>query len=99
MKNTRSDPNQLKQRADEGDLEAMYDYGLFLWFEKNEVDEAEYWFKKAVEADCLIPPAAHEYGLLLIEERKSKREGLNFLRLAAEEGHEISEEDLLLYEQ
>jgi len=27
MKNTCSAPNQLKQRGDEGDLEAMYDYG------------------------------------------------------------------------
>jgi len=84
----------------ENDYEPAYgDLAIILYREKNEVDEAEYWFKKSVEADCLTPPVAYEYGLLLIEARKNKKEGLHFLRLAAEEGYEIAEEDLLLYEE
>lgn len=112
---------ELKKRADSGDVEAIYDYGVFLYFErsepelalnylldaasknyelaygdiaiiysyeKNAIETAEKWFKKAEQADCLFPWAAYEYGLLLYIEKDDDKAALKYFYLAAEEDYE-----------
>ena len=44
------------------------------------------WFKKAEQAGCLHAPHAHDYGMLLIEERGDIERGNRYLDKAAEDG-------------
>ena len=74
------------RQAAEGDFELAYgELGSALYF-REEIDEAENWFKKAEEADCLLAPNAHLYGTLLIEKRGDIERGNYYLDKAAEEG-------------
>jgi len=76
------------RQAAEGGFELAYgEMGSALYF-KDEIDEAEIWFKKAEDADCLPAPNAHIYGMLLIEKRGEIERGNYYLDKAAEEGFE-----------
>jgi hypothetical protein len=52
-----------------------------------DIDEAESWFEKAKKAGCLDAPQAHDYGMLLIEERGEIEEGKKYLKMAEEGGY------------
>jgi len=67
-----------------------YAYGeiaIILYREKNEVDNARKWFKKAEASDALFPEAAYEYGMLKHLEDGEWENGLNYLLMAAKEGY------------
>lgn len=114
---------QLKKQADSGDIDAIYDYGIFLYLEihdhetalkylleaasknygmsygdigvilyieKNDFVNAEKWFKKAENVDCLLPWAAYEYGMLIYHEKEDYKRALNFFYKAANEDYELS---------
>jgi|LGOV01.1.fsa_nt_gb TPR repeat protein len=111
---------KLKKRANSGDIEAIYEYGMLLYHEttdyvgalkyllkaasnnyelafgdiatilyreKNDVDGAEKWFEKAKKANCLLAPAAYEYGMLLINERGDNELGSWYLKKASGEDY------------
>jgi tetratricopeptide (TPR) repeat protein len=67
----------LQKAANEGYEMAYGELGSVLYLEKNEVDEAEKWFKKAEEAGCLHAPHSYDYGMLLVEERGDIERGLD----------------------
>ena len=60
-------------------------FDLALDLDKIDVDEAEAYFKKAVEVDWLPAPHAYNYGKLLIEERNEVERGNKYLDLAKSE--------------
>jgi TPR repeat protein len=82
--------NYLFQSAKQGCELAYGDIGTILYLEKNEVNEALEWFKKAEEADCLFAPAAYYYGLLLVVEKGEWSQSLKYLQKAASEGYEMA---------
>jgi hypothetical protein len=53
-----------KKRSIATDVKAIYQRGMQLYLEKNKINEAVEWFKKAEEANCLFAPAAYYFGLL-----------------------------------
>ena len=77
----------LQKAAIDGYELAFGQLGTVLYLEKADIDEAEKWFKKAEEAGCLLAPHAHEYGMLLIEERGDIERGHRYLDQAAEDGY------------
>lgn len=77
------------KKAAEDEYELAYgQLGTVLYLEKNEVEEAEKWFKKAEEANTLIAPHAYQYGMLLIQEKGDVEKGNIYLDRAAEEGYQ-----------
>ncbi len=77
----------FKQSAEEGFEPAYEEYASILYLDKIDVDEAEIYFKKADAADCLTAPHAHNYGELLIKERKEFEKGKRYLDLAEADGY------------
>jgi len=77
----------LQKAAREGYEMAYGELGSVLYLEKAYIDEAEKWFKKAEEANCLHAPHAYDYGMLLIEERGDIERGNRYLDKAAEDGY------------
>jgi tetratricopeptide (TPR) repeat protein len=75
------------KRSNVTDLKAIYNRGLQLYLEKNKINEAVEWFKKAQESNGLFAPAAYYYGVLLIEERGDIERGNRYLDKAAEDGY------------
>jgi len=69
---------------------AYGDIGSILYLEKNKIDEAVEWFKKAEEANCLFAPAAYYYGLVLVLEKGEWSQSLKYLRKAARDGYELA---------
>ncbi len=51
------------------------------------MDEAEEYFKKAVENNCLSTPHANSYGDLLIKERNEVEQVNKYLDLAEADGY------------
>jgi tetratricopeptide (TPR) repeat protein len=82
--------NYLFQSAKQRCELACGDIGTILYLEKNEINEALKWFKKAGEADCLFAPAAYYYGLLLVVEKGEWSQSLKYLQKAAREGYEMA---------
>jgi len=72
--------------AKAGYTKAYGEIGIILHRENNEPDEAEEWFI-AEEAGCLDAPQAHDYGMLLIEERGEIEKGKKYLKMAEEGGY------------
>ena len=66
---------------------AYGELGSVLYLEKADIDEAEKWFQKAEDADCLLAPHAYNYGMLLIKERGDIERGTRYLDKAAEDGY------------
>lgn len=66
----------LQLSADLGYELAFGDIGAILYLETDKTDEAEAWFEKAVNADCILAPAAYYYGLLLMLEKNKWNESL-----------------------
>ena len=74
--------------AADGEYEEAYgELGSAMYFQ-DKFDEAEMWFKKAEDADCMSPPNAYTYGMFLIEERDDVEKGNYFLDKAAVGGFE-----------
>ena len=64
-------------------------YGI-LYHERNKLNEAVEWFKKAEEANCLFAPAAYNFGLLLVLEKGEWSQSLKYLQKAARDGFELA---------
>ena len=77
----------FQKSAEEGFELAYGQFGTILYLEKLDFDEAERWFEKAEKAGCLDAPQAHDYGMLLIEERGDTEKGNKYLKLAEEDGY------------
>jgi len=75
------------QSAEQGFDLAYAEYASILYLDKNDVDKAEFYFKKAVEVDYLPAPNAYNYGELLIEERNDIERGNMYLDLAKSDGY------------
>ena len=76
------------QKAAEEEFEPAYgQLGTMFYLEKLDIDEAERWFEKAEKAGCLDAPQAHDYGMLLIEERGDIERGKKYLKMAEENGY------------
>ncbi|MBN2285262.1 MAG: hypothetical protein JXI43_02350, partial [Tissierellales bacterium] len=61
-----------------------------LYREKNDIESAEIWFKKAEKANCLFAPVAYEYGMLKYYERRDYEIALRYLLKSAEDDYELS---------
>ena len=77
----------FQKSAEEGFELAYGQFGTILYLEKLDFDEAERWFEKAEKAGCLDAPQAHDYGMLLIEERGDTERGKRYLKMAEEDGY------------
>jgi len=77
----------FKQSAEEGFELAYAEYASILYLDKIDVAEAEVYFKKAEEANCLPAPHAHNYGELLIKEKNEIEKGNRYLDLAEADGY------------
>jgi len=77
----------FKQSAEEGFDLAYADYASILYLDKIDVDEAERYFAKAEEKNCLHSPHARNYGELLIKERNEIEKGNKYLDLAEADGY------------
>ncbi len=77
----------FKKSAEEGFEPAYGQYGTVLYLEKLDYDEAEKWFEKAEAAGCLDAPQAHDYGMLLIEERGEIERGKKYIKMAEADGY------------
>jgi len=77
----------FQKSAEEGFEPAYGQLGTILYLEKLDIDEAEKWFQKADEAGCLDAPQAHDYGMLLIEERGDIERGKKYLKIAEGDGY------------
>lgn len=77
----------FKQSAKEGFIPAYAEYASVLYINKNNVDEAEEYFNKAEENNCLPAPHAYNYGELLIKERNEVEKGNKYLDLAEADGY------------
>jgi TPR repeat protein len=80
----------LLQSAKQGCEFAYGDIGSILYLEKNKINEAVEWFKKAEEANYLFAPAAYYYGLLLVLEKGEWSQGLKYFQKAARDGFELA---------
>lgn len=91
----------LLRSANNGCELAYGDIGSILYLEKDEIDEAVGWFKKAEKANCLLAPAAYYYGLILNLEKKENHQSLKYLRKAAIEGFDLAYGELgsVLYQE
>jgi len=73
------------------DFEPAYgDLGIIYYFEMDNPETAEEWFLKAEETNCLYPPAAYHYGMLISFEKNNDEEALKYLYKAAEGEFELS---------
>ncbi len=77
----------FKQSAEEGFEPAYAEYASILYLNKIDIDEAEAYFKKAEENNCLPAPHAYNYGQLLIKERNKVEKGNKFLDIAESDGY------------
>ena len=76
------------------DYELAYgDIGIIYYREKNDMTNALKWFQKAEQIDCLYPPAAYEYGMLLLEKGNTD-EALKKLLIAADGKYELAYEEI-----
>ena len=73
---------------------AFGDIGMILYREKNDVAGAEKWFKKADEANYIIPPVAYEYGMMLYLEKGEIDRALEYLFKAADANYELAYGDI-----
>ena len=80
----------LLESAKQGCELAYGDIGSILYLEKNKINEALEWFKKAEDANCLFAPAAYYYGLLLVLEKGEWSQSLKYLQKAARDGFELA---------
>ena len=72
------------------DFEPSYgDIGI-IYMEMNNPETAEKWFIKADEANCLFPPAAYEYGMLICFEKNDDEKALEYFIAAADGEYEPS---------
>jgi len=87
-KGKRAESLKYFQKSAEERFEWAYgQLGTVLYLEKSKIDEAEKWFKEAEKTGCLDAPQAHDYGMLLIEERDDTERGNKYLKLAEEDGY------------
>jgi hypothetical protein len=77
----------FKQSAEEGFELAYEEYASILYLDNIDVAEAEEYYKKAEEANCLSAPHAYTYGELLIKEKNEIEKGNRYLDLAEADGY------------
>ena len=82
----------LKAAAQEYEL-AYGDIGAILYLYESDIDQAERWFEKAVDAEVLLAPAAYYYGQLLMLERNEWEKSKKYFKQSAEEGFEPAYEE------
>ena len=80
----------LLQSAKQGCELAYGQIGIILYLEKNMINEAVEWFKKAEAANCLFAPAAYYFGLLLYLEKGERSLSLEYFQEAAREGYDLA---------
>ena len=67
---------------------ALHEHALDLYLYESDIDQAERWFEKAVDAEVLLAPAAYYYGQLLMLERNEWEKSKKYFKQSAEEGFE-----------
>jgi tetratricopeptide (TPR) repeat protein len=77
----------LRKASTEGYELAYGQLGSVLYLHRGQIDEAEECFKKAEKAGTLLAPYAHDYGMLLIEEKGDTERGNFYLDKAAQDGY------------
>ena len=80
----------LFRAAKAGYKKAYGQIGIILYLEKNIINEAIEWFKKAEAANCLFAPAAYYFGLLLYLEKGERSKSLEYFQKAAREGYDLA---------
>ncbi len=83
----------LLKAAEQGYELAYGDIGAILYLYDSDIDQAERWFKKAVDAEALLAPAAYYYGQLLMLERNEWEKSKKYFKQSAEEGFEPAYEE------
>jgi TPR repeat protein len=78
----------LLESADQEYELAYGDIGSIVYVYQEKIDEAEEWFKKAEQSDCLFAPAAHDYGILLWLGKGKLEDSFKYFKKSAEEGFE-----------
>jgi tetratricopeptide (TPR) repeat protein len=67
--------------------------GAILYLYESDIDQAQKWFEKSVDAEVLFAPAAYYYGQLLMLERNEWEKSKKYFRHSAEEGFEPAYEE------
>ena len=70
----------LLESAHQGYELAYGDIGSIIYMYRENIDEAEEWFRKAEASDCLLAPNAHDYGMLLWLGKDSWEESFKYFR-------------------
>ena len=78
----------LIESANQGYELAYGDIGSIVYTYKENIDEAEEWFRKAEQSDCLLAPAAYDYGVLLWLGKDNWEGSFKYFQKSAEEGFE-----------
>ena len=81
-------PKYLLESAKQGFELAYGDIGSITYIYKENIDEAEEWFKKAEQSECLLAPAAYNYGVLLWLGKDNWEGSFKYFQKSAEEGFE-----------
>jgi hypothetical protein len=80
----------LLDSANQGYEMSYGDIGTITYLYKENIDEAEKWFQKAEESDCLFAPAAYYYGLLIWMDKHNWDGSLKYFQKSAEDGFETA---------
>lgn len=84
--------NCLHKAGKYGNVQAMYEIGSMYrtrkdhWGQYKNLNEAEYWLKKAAEKKHIA--GSFEYAILLIYEKKNIEEAVQYLKFAADSGYD-----------
>ena len=80
-------------KAAEGEYELSYgEIGSILYY-KNDLKNAQEWFVKAEEANCLFAPSAYNYGMIYLDQDNEDK-ALEYFTAAAEGEYELAYEEL-----
>ena len=78
----------MLESANQGYELSYGDIGIITYLYKENIDEAEEWFRKAEAEDCLFAPAAYYFGLLLWMDKENWIDSFKYFQKSAEEGFE-----------
>lgn len=67
--------------------------GSILFNYKKDIINAQQWFEKAEEINCLLAPTAYEYGKLYLEKGDDEK-ALHYFILSANDGYELAYEEI-----
>lgn len=83
----------LYKAADDEYEPSFGEIGSILLNYKKNIEDAQKWFDKAEKRNCLLAPAAYEYGKLYLEKGDDKK-ALQYLLRSAEDGYELAYEEV-----